>query len=261
VGVRVVTWNLWGRFGPWERRQGGIAAVLAASGADVICLQEVWSTDDGADQARNLADILGFHMARNPDRFHRGLSVGNAVLSRWPIDHEETRTLPGDGHRRVVRADLRSPQGRVPVFCTHLDYRFDESRIRQEQVGALVTYIAGHRGDPAVDRPVVLCGDFNAVPTADEIRILTGESPPPVHGLVFNDTWAAVGDGPGYTWDSSNPHLADAYWPRRRLDYVFVSWPRPKPAGNPVAATLIGTEPVDGVVPSDHYGVQVDLTD
>jgi endonuclease/exonuclease/phosphatase family metal-dependent hydrolase len=108
---------------------------------------------------------------------------------------------------------------------------------------------------------VVLCGDFNAVPTADEIRLLTGESPPPLQGLVFNDAWAAVGAGPGYTWDATNPHLADAYWPRRRLDYVFVSWPRPKPIGNPVAATLIGTEPVDGVVPSDHYGLQVDLTD
>ena len=41
---------------------------------------------------------------------------------------------------------------------------------------------------------------------------------------------------------------------------MFVSWPRPKPVGNPVAAWLAGVEPVDGIVPSDHAAVVVDLS-
>ena len=106
-----------------------------------------------------------------------------------------------------------------------------------------------------------MAGDFNAVPTSDEIRLLTGERPPPVPALVWSDAWAQAGDGPGHTWDGRNPYLSQAMWPNRRIDYVFVATPRPVPHGNIAAIQLIGTEPVDGIMPSDHYGVAVDLID
>jgi hypothetical protein len=78
--------------------------------------------------------------------------------------------------------------------------------------------------------------------------------------LVFTDAWPVGGDGgPGLTWDRANEHLADATWPQRRLDYLFVSWPRPKPLGSVARCWLAGTEPVDGVTPSDHYAVVADL--
>ena len=60
---------------------------------------------------------------------------------------------------------------------------------------------------------------------------------------------------------SSNPSLAEATWPQRRLDYVFVSWPRPAPLGNIESAHLAGVEAVDGVTASDHWAVVVDLVD
>jgi endonuclease/exonuclease/phosphatase family metal-dependent hydrolase len=261
--VRVLTWNLWGRFGPWEARQPAIASVVADTGADVVCLQEVWSTEDGVDQARTLAEASGYHWCRTPERFRRGLAVGNAILSRWPIGSHRSLELPDlparMGHRQVLHAQVDAPFGPVPVFCTHLAYLFDESSIRQQQAAAVAAMVAEHRGEPASAFPAVLCGDLNAVPGSEEVRMLTGERPPPVPGLVFTDTWSIVGDGPGWTWSDDNPHLADAAWPRRRLDYVLVSWPRPKPIGNPVTARLVGTEEWGGVVPSDHYGVLVDL--
>ncbi len=40
--MRIVTWNLWWRFGPWEARQRAIEATLAELDADVVCLQETW---------------------------------------------------------------------------------------------------------------------------------------------------------------------------------------------------------------------------
>lgn len=262
--MRVLTWNLWWRFGPWEQRMTGIRSTLEAADADVICLQEVWGAEDGDDQAELLAGPLGMEVARSPQRFHRGVSFGNAILSRHPIEHTECIRLDrgdgGPGHRSVVHARVRGPHGAVPVFCTHLAYRFDESALRQAQLRDVARLVDARRGDPETDHPAVLCGDLNAVPTSDEVRMLTGESPPPVPGLTFTDSWATVGNGPGWTWDATNPHQADAFWPRRRLDYVLVSWPRPKPLGNPWRAELVGTHAVDGVVPSDHYGVVVDLT-
>ncbi len=66
TSCRVVTWNLWWRFGDWQRRFEVIAAELAAVAPDVVGLQEVWARGSGADSvnaagllARRLGHALG----------------------------------------------------------------------------------------------------------------------------------------------------------------------------------------------------------
>jgi endonuclease/exonuclease/phosphatase family metal-dependent hydrolase len=115
------------------------------------------------------------------------------------------------------------------------------------------------RVDPQVEMPVVLAGDFNAVPDSDEIRMMTGRREPAIDGLVFTDLWEVAGDDAGFTWRRDNPYIEDSAWPNRRLDYVFVSWPRPRPLGNPLRTWLAGVESVAGVYPSDHAAVVADI--
>ncbi len=328
--MRIATWNLWWKFGPWEARQPAILETLQAIDADVILLQEVFgpTADHDLDQAASLADALGHHWiattsqtARTPfgsdttrtpfgsdtTRTPFGSDTartpfGNAVLSRWPILDRAQRRLPGfDGkpsHRTALWALLDHPDGPQPVATTHLEWRYDASKLRQQQLDDLVTWLAeqhrrigeqpsgegaggdaGGNADPTRHRPLVLGGDLNAVPESDEVRRLVGLSVPygqpgettpehaagrPVHGdriSVFTDAWAACGDGPGHTWTRDNEHAADAQWPRRRLDYVFSSWPRPKPTGNPLSCRLEGLKPVGGVIPSDHACVVAEFDD
>ena len=80
---------------------------------------------------------------------------------------------------------------------------------------------------------------------------------------MLNDAWELVGDGPGATWRRDNPHVEQSAWPNRRVDYLMVSWPRRRPAGNPLRVWLAGTEPVDlgdgPVWASDHAAVVADL--
>ncbi len=263
--MRVLTWNLWWRFGPWEVRQPAIATELLAVDADLLLLQEVWAKDD-IDQAEDLGAALGFFVARSHRSDGTRHEFGNAILSRWPVAQTETLILPGPdgnpGHRSAVAARLQAPGGDRWAVTTHLDWRYDGSRTRQMQLEQVVGWIVDLVGDvSSLAYPIVLGGDFNAVPESDEIRRLTGLSIPYVDGLVFTDAWAAVGDGPGHTWTRENAHSPDAQWPRRRLDYVFSSWPRPKPTGNPREAWLGGIEAHDGVVPSDHAAVIVELDD
>jgi endonuclease/exonuclease/phosphatase family metal-dependent hydrolase len=190
-------------------------------------------------------------------------SLGNAILSRWPFAVRGQEALPGPdgapGARRALWAVLAAPFGALPVISTHLAYRFDESSVRQTQLRAVAALAARLRPQEDDTPPVLLGGDLNAVPDSDEIRLVTGRSAPARPGLVFNDCWPQVRDDPGHTWVRRNPHLLDSFWPERRLDYVLVSWPRPAPLGNPAQAFLIGDGPVDGVWPSDHLGVAVDL--
>ncbi len=261
--VRVLTWNLWWRFGPWEQRAQAIQQSLVNADADVICLQEVWASDGGVDQVEELANALGFSYGRTPSAYWQGYSFGNAILSRWPILEIENHALPGKsgspGHRSLLLASIAAPFDVVTVGCTHVDYLFDQSELRLRQLRTVAQLCADARPKPESSFPVILCGDLNAVPDSDEIRALTGRTTPLAPGLVFQDCWELAGEGPGHTWSAHNPYLADATWPNRRLDYIMVSWPRPKGLGKPLAIELVGTNAIDGVVPSDHYGVMATL--
>jgi endonuclease/exonuclease/phosphatase family metal-dependent hydrolase len=261
--LRVLTWNMWWRFGPWERRAAAIEHTLVQANADVICLQEVWASEAGEDQAEILAKSLGMSYARTPSPFWQGFSFGNAVLSRWPILSVENFALPSKsgslGHRSMLLVMVDAPFGIVPIACTHTDYLFDQSELRNRQLQRIAEHCAASRTDPENSFPLLLCGDLNAVPDSDEIRALTGRTAPLTAGLVFQDCWELAGEGPGHTWSSRNPYLADATWPNRRLDYIMVSWPRPRGLGKPISVELIGETPVHGVMASDHFGVLATL--
>jgi endonuclease/exonuclease/phosphatase family metal-dependent hydrolase len=270
-----MTWNLWWRFGPWEARQPGIAAELKAIDADVVLLQEVWAEDD-RDQAAILAEDLGFHQVRSTATDGRPQRFGNAILSRFPLERAGQLTLPSDsggrGHRSALAAWIQpealAGRSRQLIVTTHLDWRYDASALRQRQLAAIVDFVVdltpddpGPAGSDSEPVAVILGGDFNAQPQSQEIRRLTGLEAPYRPGLVFTDAWAATTDEPGYTWTRDNDNAKDAVFPRRRLDYVFVSWPRAKPYGNPVSTRLAGTHRHGDTVPSDHYAVVAELDD
>ncbi len=259
--MRVLTWNLWWQFGPWEQRQPAITQELLAVAPDIALLQEVWCRD-GQDQAEHLASAAGLHLQRTQRSDGSAQEFGNAILSRWPIETVEQITLSGlDGspsHRSALMCSVVTPTEPLLVVVTHLAWQYDQSLLRQQQLSEIADLVLRHR---VPDRPVVLAGDLNAVPDTDEMRRLTGLAPAYRPELVFTDCWAAVGEGDGHTWTRRNPHSAEALWPRRRLDYVLVSWPRPKPWCNPISARLVGVDAYDGMVPSDHYGVAVELDD
>jgi endonuclease/exonuclease/phosphatase family metal-dependent hydrolase len=260
--LRVMTWNLWWHFGPWRQRFPLIVETIRAAAPDVVCVQEIWS-NRARNDAERLAVELDFHVVSCDPVFYDDESFANAILSRWPLTRLADEPLPrADGaasHRRVVAASVESPWGAWPFASTHLDHRFDRSADRSAQMRRLLELGVDWRGDPTVDLPLIVGADLNAVPDTDEVRMATGRSPG-VDGIVFSDVWEQVGDGPGHTWLRDNPHSPHSAWPDRRLDYLLVSWPRPKPVGNPMCAWRVGDGPTDGVWPSDHCAVIADFT-
>jgi endonuclease/exonuclease/phosphatase family metal-dependent hydrolase len=264
--IRVATWNLWWRFGPWERRAPLVEATLAAIGADVICLQEVW--DDGTtNQAAVLAARLGMSHIYASRRSVEGVAVGNAVLARSPIASHDWRPLPAgrapDEGRLVLRADVAGPRGLVQVFCTHLNWRFDHSAIRQLQVRAIGRFVDESRPTAGRVFPALLAGDLNAVPESDEVRMLTGKADlgegDGSGGVVFHDAWEVAGEGRGTTWSNENSFARGNLEPDRRIDYVLAGWPKAGGAGHVVACRVHSLERHDGIEPSDHAPVVADL--
>jgi endonuclease/exonuclease/phosphatase family metal-dependent hydrolase len=264
--VRVMTWNVWWRFGGnWRSREAGILATFEAYRPDVIGLTEAWAAD-GTTQAERLAGRLGMHAAHAPTALppapdpveypdQTGATVGIGLISRWPVLATETHELPhalrGGPPPTALLSTLDHPRGPLHVIVTCLEW---EPEFAADQV-AQSEALAGLATDARLDGPlpVLVIGDMNAAVEHATIAPLTA---------VLVDTWAAGdGDPRVTTLDSRLPfapveaaHLID-----RRIDHVFARAGRPGAALTVHGAFVAGDRPIDGTYPSDHYAVGVDL--
>lgn len=150
-----------------KRDLPAIARVINESKADLVALQEVdiYTERSGLSihQARELGKLTNLYAfyVKAMDVFGGG-EYGIAILSRFPILDSVGYELPPDpevgGEMRMlgmIRVAL--PDGREIIFAgTHLDHRSEQNRLFQ-----------GERIQKILQRensPVILAGDFNAVP-------------------------------------------------------------------------------------------------
>lgn len=238
VRVRVATFNIHhgvGANGHLDLQR--TAAAIAETDADVIGLQEVdrwWSKRSGfADQAGDLAELLGLHLAfgatlsRNgSDAVRPRQEYGVALLSRHRITAVRHTLLPrprGGEQRGLLDAEIVVGGATLRCLCTHLQHRSPRAR------GQQATAIGAAVGTD--ETPTVLLGDLNARPDAPEVQALAEH-------LV--DAWPDGGDGPGFTYHARKPAA--------RIDYVLAS-----PGIEVERAQVVDADA------SDHLPVSADL--
>lgn len=187
--ISVLTYNI-----NWNNRShDAVRTLLLATDADVIALQELT-----ADMGRRLNQEL-------EDRYpHRALAAddvrGMGVFSRFPIT--EAEAFRGVFTHQRMQLDL---DGRpVVLYNVHAvspisGVGFDG---RARDLEAIYTRLAQETNG----YPRLLVGDFNLTPLTEDYARLTAD---------HNDSYAAVGDGLGYTLS-----LCD-WLPLARIDYVF----------------------------------------
>jgi len=257
--VRVATLNIWNRMGPWEERLVAIRKEVARSQPDIIGLQEVLVLPElEFDQASAIAEGFGYHVAFGRSADAPPYGMGNAILSRWPIAHTFTFSLPGtDEHRCLVFAELDSPMGKIPFFSTHLNWKFDESDVRQLQVRCIARFVKTTA--PVEQYPAIVVGDFNADADSDEIRFMRGVGSLGGESVHFHDVYGHVGAAPGVTFARRNTYAGLLREPDRRIDYIWVRGGDERFRGEPLAARVAFDEPEGEAFPSDHFGVVAEL--
>lgn len=259
---RAATLNIWHRSAPWEERLVAIREGMRTVNPDVIGLQEVLNYP-GFDQAKLIADGLGYEVAWAMSSPNHGYPVGNAILSKWPIVKAESVALPNGGtdeSRILLYALIDAPFGPLPFFTTHLNWKLHHGHVRQLQVRALADAIEAICPLGSGFPPVVV-GDFNAGPDADEIRFMRGLTGLGGECVCYADSFELAGDGtPGTTFSKTNPFAEPLREPERRIDYVFVRGPDDSQRGEPIECQVVFNRPHEGVFPSDHYGVIATIT-
>lgn len=261
--MRVVTYNIHG----WRTQDDRpnlslVAAVLAATQADIIALNEVYypRAAEGAGQPAlaALADQLGMHFVFGPclrwpaqDDLPAD-AYGNALLARWPIiasaGHRLT-PVPGKEQRGLLEARILLPDSRAfTVYVTHLDHTDEEARL--VQLRALRTWTSRDRS-----RPHLVMGDFNALSPWDveALDLPPGSQQPRVIAQMEK---AGYVDAYRLHSEPGAQSFIPSAQPPIRIDYIFAS----RPLTDSVRSCAIWQEPA-GHEASDHRPVlaEVDL--
>ena len=189
-----MTWNLWGRFGPFKQRTAAIVIVISEIAPDVVLLQECWLDANGAQQCAVLGETLAMHHCSSGGELLFGdWGPTNAVLSRWPIAEQRVIELPAldptEWGGLALRVLIDGPRGPLLAYCVALDWPPTASMARQHALRHLAGEVVADTAE--VKALLVVGGDFNAAPSSDELRMLTGEREPAHPGFVLFDAWTS----------------------------------------------------------------------
>lgn len=260
--MRVLTLNLWGQRGDWDKRRPLLVDGLRDLRPDLVAFIEAIKTDE-YDQ---VADLLGdeFHVAHQKRREPDG--QGASIASRWPFGdvHEvDLHLTPRTGDFACVtllaEVAVPDPVGAL-LFANHVpNWQLDFEHERELQALAAARFIEERLRERSMH--VVLAGDFTADPDSGSVRFLTGRQSLDGTSVCYRDAWESANPGEaGHTFIPTNPLVWDWDWPFRRLDYILV---RCGLHGGPTLeitqCDVVFGRPTDGVWASDHFGVVADL--
>lgn len=149
-----------------------IAKVIIESKADIVGLQEldVHTERSGKDldQAAELGKLTGMQHYFVKGIDYQGGEYGIAILSRFPIIKSDSLRLPmkegiGGEPRVLAVITIEPARGKQITFAnTHMDLK-PETRVLQAR--AIVDYLSD------IQSPVIFCGDLNAKPGSDPVKI------------------------------------------------------------------------------------------
>jgi exodeoxyribonuclease-3 len=258
--MKIATFNINGI----KARTEALLEWLAEAQPDVACLQEIKSVDEAFP--REAFEALGYRVETHGMKAFNGV----AILSKLPLE-DVTRRLPGDeadeqarwieatviGPKRAVRlCGLYLPNGN-PTPGPKYDYKLAWMDRMLTRTRTLL----------ADEQPLVLCGDYNVIPQAEDAAHpqnwlsdalylpQTRAAYQRLLNLGLTDAIRAQNPAPGtYTfWD-----FQAGAWERNngiRIDHLLLS---------PQAADLLQASGIDKAVrgrdrPSDHVPVWIDL--
>ena len=161
--MKIATWNV----NSIKVRLPNLLAWLKDAEPDVVCLQELKCMDDAFPRAE--VEDAGYNVETHGQKTYNGV----AILSKAPLE-DVTRGLPGmeeddqaryleamvpAGDRMLRVASIYLPNGN-PAPGPKYDYKLDWMQKLHDHARSLLVH----------EEPLVLAGDYNVIPTADDVH-------------------------------------------------------------------------------------------
>lgn len=258
--MRIATWNINGM----RARVDYVQHWLRAVDPDVVGFQELKMEDEKFPH--DVFSELGYSVVTHGQKSWNGV----AVLSKRPAEVAQ-RGLPGqeDVGARLLSVKVDGMTF-ITVYCPNgKTVEHEDFQGKLAWYDALMAYVEANH---APDEPLVLTGDFNIVPEPidswNEKKLKghifhTDEERQRMSRLLewgFTDAWRATKpDEPGHSWWD---YRAGAFHKRMglRIDLVLVTQPLAARIDD-VHISRDWRKKVEGLTPSDHAPVWVDLAD
>lgn len=244
MSLRVVSLNMWGKFGPHEARWGYAERCVPSAKPDVLCVQE----GGNSDYVGRLAKAAGLRVVQDDTG-----SSGLALLSR--LDCAESGLVPYAKRgflepytRKFQWMRVRDGKKDLLFTNTHLAWKKGDDKTRAGQTGELAVFVTGKK------LPAVLCGDFNCEYGSAPLECLRQAG--------FRDLLAGTALENAPTWDNANPFIRShpEKFPDRRIDLILANpdFLKLRPFKE-ARIDFKDPDPKTGLLLSDHWGVITDF--
>ncbi len=258
--MKIASWNV----NSIKIRAQAVADWLETSSTDVICLQELKTTEEKVPL--DLFEAQGFHAAIHGQKAYNGV----AILSKFPLE-DVTIGLPGDDEdtqARYLEAVISTDSGAIRLASLYLPNGNPAPGPKYDYKLAWMTRLEAHtRSLLALEEPLVLAGDYNVIPAPEDVhdpvawaedalfRPETRAAYQRIRWLGLTDAFRAChGEPDRYSfWDYQG-----GAWPKNhgiRIDHLLLS---------PQAADRLVTADIDPIPrghdqPSDHVPIWCEL--
>jgi len=258
--MKIATWNV----NSIKARLDAVTTWLKEAEPDVACLQEIKCIDENFPT--EAFEDLGYNVAVHGQKTYNGV----AILSKTPME-DVTPRLPGDDadeQARYIEAVISTDGAPVRVGGLYLPNGNPVDEPKYAYKLAWMDRLIAHATELlSYEESFVLCGDYNVIPTDDDVhdpkawwgdalyRQETLDKFRELTALGLTDAFRACHDTPNrYSfWDYQR-----GAWPKDhgiRIDHLLLS---------PQAADRLTACDIDNRVrgrekPSDHVPVWVEL--
>jgi len=254
--MKIASYNIWNSEINFEARLNLLVKVLLELELDIIALQEV----KNEEVVKLIAWGIGLkHYCWQP---YSDCEEGLAIISKYPMtfnwnNWDKVMDFHNTG---VINVSMKIGDVRVGITNVHLDYK--RALYREIEIVNAIKKIEDRESN---DYEIIL-GDFNTYPNSSIHNYLIGSQSLYQHCTSWIDLYDSYSIRANYnkavTIDFyNNPRWDDEYTldVPGRFDWILLQNPYPKEYPKLVEYKLIGDNRINGITPSDHYGVFCNL--
>ncbi|MCH5194766.1 MAG: endonuclease/exonuclease/phosphatase family protein [Oscillospiraceae bacterium] len=245
--MKIATYNIWDSNAGMPVRFGQIIDEIAATKADIICLQEV----SDREKCDSLSKKCGY------DNSHWQAQAGLSVLSRYPI--EKTYDFEY-GTSACIQSDSKT----LLIINVHLPW--EKASLREKAIVDII-----EKADSIKADYTLLMGDFNCSENSSVHRFLTNEQSLLGADAYYFDLAEVYAEISGTKASSTldfrkNPRWGTAETKNtievsQRVDRILLKNPFPVELPELKNCVIFGSEVLKetGLAASDHYGVVAEI--
>ncbi|MBS4203437.1 endonuclease/exonuclease/phosphatase family protein [Lederbergia citrea] len=248
----MATFNVWNNNDTWAMRKEAIINEIIRINADVIALQEVPCLQEIKFISKQVG-INHYHFMQ-----YQGEEEGLAILSKYPLEKISiTNDVLNQCAQRVI-VDLAG----LNIGITNVHLNWKSVSTRETEIMEVINWISKSNSSDYE----LLCGDFNSIPNISSIyNFLVGE----VSLNKIDTSWVDLGqslksptlDFINNSWLHNRDNLNTIRVPVR-FDWILLKscYPKKEPKLSKIEVFANKTTSLHQFLPSDHYGVYIDLS-